>query len=427
MDKLLFKRILIAALSVLAVVYVCYLLLSANFNVYPTENAVETTITDKIYTDAFILRDEAYITNTTNGVLSYTVDNGDEVNEGGVVAKVYSSEKDAAAQTKADKLDQKKEDLEALQSASISNGVGIDTINNDITNELNSFLYNKNAGEITSISKNTDQLMYSINQRQVFTGKITNFSDEIKQLTNQINDLRNSSGQSTGNLKSKRAGYFSGNCDGYESSFSYKNLDKMKLSDLKSIKKSSIPDNVSGKIISSLNWYVACEVSPEEATKLSLWDSGVNVMFSDATSESVPGTIYKIVQKDKDSNALLLVQCNYMNSDLSDARQEPVEIGLGSYKGLRVSKKAIHEDYVEKTSYDKNGKASTSKKKVQGVYVLYGSEVQFKQISIIYSGSDYVICDESPQDGILFNGDTVSLYDKVIVGGENLYDGKIIE
>ena len=58
--------------------------------------------------------------------------------------------------------------------------------------------------------------------------------------------------------------------------------------------------------------------------------------------------------------------------------------------------------------------------------MLYGSEVQFKQISILYSDDDYVICDTQPEEGILFNGETISLYDKVIIKGDDLYDGKVI-
>ena len=65
--------------------------------------------------------------------------------------------------------------------------------------------------------------------------------------------------------------------------------------------------------------------------------------------------------------------------------QEPIEIGMGSYTGLRVSKRAIHDDYVTRTTYDDNDKPHKEQKKVQGVYVLYGSEVQFKQIDIIYA------------------------------------------
>ena len=76
MDKLLFKRILVAALTLLALVYVAYLLISANFNMYPTENAVQATVTDRILTNAYIIRDEHIIENNSEGVLSYSVANG---------------------------------------------------------------------------------------------------------------------------------------------------------------------------------------------------------------------------------------------------------------------------------------------------------------------------------------------------------------
>lgn len=90
MDKLLFRRILMIALSVLAVVYAAYLLISTNFKMYPTENAVQTTVTDKIYSNGFIIRDENMIQNNTSGVLSYTVHDGDEVKAGGEIAKSYA-------------------------------------------------------------------------------------------------------------------------------------------------------------------------------------------------------------------------------------------------------------------------------------------------------------------------------------------------
>lgn len=100
MDKLLFRRILVAGLTALAIIYVVYLLLSANFNVIPTENAEQVTVTDKIYSNGYIIRDETYVKNTSGGVVSYNVDDGDEVKKGGSVASVFSSEEDAVARTK---------------------------------------------------------------------------------------------------------------------------------------------------------------------------------------------------------------------------------------------------------------------------------------------------------------------------------------
>ena len=90
MDKLLFKRILVAALTILALVYVTYLLISANFNMYPTENAVQATVSNSIRTNGLIIRNETVIQNQSTGILSYTVSNGEAVEANCEVAKVQS-------------------------------------------------------------------------------------------------------------------------------------------------------------------------------------------------------------------------------------------------------------------------------------------------------------------------------------------------
>ncbi len=427
MDKLLFKRILVTALSVLAVVYVAYLLISANFDMYPTENAVQTIVTDKIYTNAFIIRDESILMSNTSGVLSYSCSDGEEVSANGEIAKIYSNDNDALAQKTAESLEEKKKSLEELQKNHSSNTIGIDTINNDINNNLVAFFAYINSCDIDSAIEVSDKLTESINLRQLFTGENVNYDTEIANLQTEINRLKASSDSSIGTVTTDKAGYFSEYCDGYENSIKYSDIERIKLDDLNNVKKSSVSENCAGKIISSLNWYVACEVTADEATSLSLWDGNVSVLFSDASTDSIPASVYRIHQDRKDSNALVILECDYMNESLIEARQEPVEIGLGTYTGLRVSRKAIHDDVVTNIEYDENGNERTETKKVQGVYVLYGSEVQFKQISIIYADEDYVICDPTPAEGVLFNGETIEMYDQVILKGDDLYDGKVIE
>lgn len=427
MDKLLFKKILIAFLTVLALIYVVYLLLSANFNMYPTENAVRTTITEKIYSNGFIIRDETIIPNNSNGVLSYSCANGEEVKANGEIAKIYANESDAVSQSIADSLERKKKALVDLQSTNVLGSVGLDTINNDISNNLISFYNNVNDNDINSAFTHSSDLLYSINQRQLYTGKVKNFSTEIADLQSQIDTLRNSSGDSIGTLTTEKAGYFTEFCDGYENSLKYKDVDRLTLDDLHNIEISSVPSNTAGKIISSLNWYVACEVTADQATSLSLWDGNVSLLLSGASNEAVPAEIFRIHQPSQDDNALVILSCDYMDDSLIDTRNEPIEIGLGTYTGLRVNKKAIHDDYVTKVTYDDNNNKHTETKKVQGVYVLYGSEVLFKQVSIIYADDDYVICDTTPDDGVLFNGETISMYDQVILEGDDLYDGKVIQ
>ena len=426
MDKLLFKRILVAALTLLAIIYVAYLLISANFDMYPTENAVQATVTDRISSDAFIIRDENLIENSAKGVLSYSVANGEAVNADGEIAKVYSNAEDALSHTKAESLQKKKESLEYIQKNTISGTMSIDIINNNIKNKLINYLDDINNGNLGKTSSDADTLLSYINQRQLYTGKITDFSSEIASLSEQISTLNSSAGSSIGSIKTPKAGYFTEFCDGYEKTFSYDDIDKLTLDDIKDPKKGSIPDNIAGKVIGNVKWYVACEVNSDQAASLNIWDSAVTVLLSEASSEAIPAEIYRVSQAEKDGNALVILRCDYMNDGILEARHEPIEIGMGTYTGLRVSKRAIHDDFVTKTTYDDNDNPHKEEKKVQGVYVLYGSEVQFKQISILYADEDYVICDPNPEEGVLFNGTTISLYDKVIVKGDDLYDGKVI-
>ena len=425
MDKLLFKRILVAALTVLAIVYVAYLLISANFDMYPTENAVLTTVTDKIYSNGFIIRDETIIPNNTNGVLSFSCSDGDAVNVKGEIAKVYSNESDAIAQSTADKLQAKKDSLEYIQKNTISGTMSLDIINNNIKSKLIGYLENVNNNSVSSVKNDADSLVSSISQRQIYTGKIKNFNSEIEELGAQASQLRSSAGDSIGSVITPVAGYFTEFCDGYETSVDYGSVENMTLDDLHSVKKKSVPSNAAGKVVSNVTWYVACEVSSDEAASLTVWDSSVTVLLKEASTEAIPAEIYKI-QQEGDDRALVILSCDYMNNGFLEARSEPIEIGMGTYTGLRVSRRAIHDDYVTKVTYDENDNAHKEQKKVQGVYVLYGSEVQFKQISILHADEDYVICDTNPEEGVLFNGKTVSLYDKVIIKGDDLYDGKVI-
>ena len=425
MDKLLFKRILVAALTILALVYVTYLLISANFDMYPTENAVQATVTDTINADGFIIRDETIIANDSQGVLSYTISNGAAVEANSAIANVFSNEDDAVANSRADAIDAKVKLLEESQKSSLMGAVSVDVINNNIKNYLISYLYDVNRFDVDAVKGDADKLLTSINQRQLLTGKITNFNSQISELSAQSQSLRASSGSSKGSVKTPKAGYFTEFCDGFEKAYPYEKIDDMTLEDLHNIEAGDIPSDAAGKVVSNVKWFVACEVSSDEASAISIYDGDITVLLPDASTDPIPATLRRL-SRSSDGKALVILQCDYMDSGLLESRYEPVEIGMGSYTGLRVSKRAIHDDYVTKTTYDENDKPHKEKKKVQGVYVLYGSEIQFKQISILYSTKDYVICDPTPKENVLFNGETISMYDKVIVKGDDLYDGKVI-
>ena len=203
MDKLLFKRILVAALTILALVYVTYLLMSANFNMYPTENAVLTTITNSINTDGFIIRDETVLINKANSILSYSVANGEAVEANREIAKVFRNREDAAAYSKADALEKRIAALDDSQKSSMTGAVSVDVLNNSISGSFISFLDDINHYDVDAVEEDADRLLATINQRQLLTGKISNFDSQIASLNAQIEELRSSSGDSIGSVQTQ--------------------------------------------------------------------------------------------------------------------------------------------------------------------------------------------------------------------------------
>ena len=79
-----------------------------------------------------------------------------------------------------------------------------------------------------------------------------------------------------------------------------------------------------------------------------------------------------------------------------------------------------HEGFKIPTS------AYTVYKGVHGVFILKGFVVQFREISVVYRKDSMMIAEPSPKDKSgLFK--LLSENDNIIIKGEDLYDGKIIQ
>ena len=214
--------------------------------------------------------------------------------------------------------------------------------------------------------------------------------------------------------------------DGFEGVYDYDTVTKLTVEDLNDSppQKVVLGDSV-GKIVSGLDWYIVCELTADEALSLSHSESEPEIIFSSASEEPVPVELVALNQASKQSDAVAVFKCNYMNSSLSNLRQEPVQIIINSFEGVRISKDALHDDYVEVINNE--GEPTGEKARVQGVYILHGSELMFREVSVIFAGSDFVIVDINPDSAILKSKETIIINDEVVIEGDDLYDGKIVK
>ncbi|MGN0469841.1 MAG: HlyD family efflux transporter periplasmic adaptor subunit [Acutalibacteraceae bacterium] len=427
----LVRKVIMTLITLLVIAYVIYVICSASFTQIKTETAKMRTVSDSISTSGYFIRDEKLIKYNGGGVVSYIAEDGEKVSKNQTVANVFSTSDDANAKQEIEKLNAQITALEQLEKTADTITLTPDEIDKNISSLLIQASMNVSNGDYLLANDNINDVLYNLNERQLVTGKLESFSDKINELKNQVRELEKTSSGSkkSKTIKSSSSGYFVSTADGYEGIYSSKDIENIYPENFDStkIKPSEVTDDVVGKTIESVYWYIACPVTSEQALQI----KNANRLTIDlplATNSTIDVTLVSLNQKTKTSDAVAILRGDYMTEEMASIRNENISVNLKTYTGIYIPKKAVHECKLTKTVEDESGKETTVTETVKGVYVETGGTLNFKQIIPIYSGEDYVICKDSPEEDEIFSDDVkiLKVYDDVVVEGADLYDGKLV-
>ncbi len=424
------KKIIFMIILIFASAYILYQIYVSNFTKVKTQPVTYTSLSDSIQSESFIVRDEVFINNNSNGVMSYLLEDGEKVAKDGTVAEIFNNYDDAKTQKEIKNIDNEINNFKQLSY--LSNSYTSDPLATDeqIGSSIQKMIKDINASSYNNIQKSRSDILYLMNEKQIITGKVASFNNKIDELQSQRDTLSKSHGSSIGKVLAPDSGYFVSKLDGFENLVNFDNVLSLSVDNIKSIlgseKKLDSNKNIIGKVIRGINWYIVCNVSSDEAFKLYNGKS-VNITLPLVSTEKFPATVAAINQQDKKSEAAVILSLNNMDNRLALTRNETVKIDIDTYNGLLINKNSLHEDILRKTVVDENGNESLEEKKVQGVYILRGKEIVFKQVVPIYSDNNYTVCEQNPSSDKLFNGETITILDEVVTEGTNLYNGKIIK
>lgn len=432
MDKtVIIRKIALALMTVLILAYIVSVILKANFTQIKTESANIMTVSESIPTSGYFIRDEQLVIHEGSGFISYVAADGEKISKNEPVANVFTSADEANEKKKTDDLEAQITKLQQLDKTAATISATPDALDKSIDTILSQINMNVTDRNFTDAQSNLDTLLYTINERQVVTGKVEGFGEKITQLQTEVSSRKKGAATVKGNsyVTSPATGYFVSSADGYEGVCTPEQLDALMPGDLSEDKlnKKAVADNVVGKIVEGVSWYVACEVSGEDALRIkNASDLCLDIPL--ANTRKIDVELYSINQKTKTSEAVVIFRGEFMNAEMANIRREDISIVLNTYTGIYVSKNAVHEEQITETSTDKNGKETSEIKTVTGVYIQIGNELLFKQIVPLYTGNDFVVCKSNPKSEELVTDEVGILkpYDDVVVEGANLYDGKII-
>ena len=432
MEKtVIIRKVVVGIMTGLIIAYIISVVLKANFTQIKTETANVLTVSDSISVNGYFVRDEELIKYNNGGFVSMTLSDGDKVSKNETVANVFPNAGAAADKQRIDDMKAEVERLEQLDKTSMALSATPDELDKNIDGLLSQINFSLSDGDLQNADSKTEMLLYSINERQMVTGKVARFSERIKELRTQISSLSKGSTEmeNVKQILSPSTGYFVSKADGYENQVTPDDLLNIQTGELSGkIMKKQVDSNVIGKVVKGVYWYIVCEVSGEDALKIKNSDS-LSVEIPQVNSNIISVELFSINQKTKTSDAVVVLQGTYMNAEMPSMRDENIAIVLKTYKGIYVSKNAVHECTVKEIHKDKDGNKKEVTLNVKGVYIRIGNELLFKQIVPLYTGSDFVICKQNPDDDELVsqNIGILKAYDDVVVEGANLYDGKIID
>lgn len=401
-------QVFITILLVCAVIfYISYQAYRSVYSEVTTELAVMYSTYESIETTGLVYRTEKIIPAVSNGQPYYAIENGTRVANNSVIASVYRDAESGRIEQQIEEIDNQIAAFKTILADAGSGRLSLGIINNQTTDALLNLVQNTENGNLSSVNGSSFEILSLLSKKALVTGKDVDFSKKIEELEQIKADLKKSYQKPISTVKAPVAGYFADHVDGYEETLTTENLLRLTTDKLAEQLNSQPNTEIQscGKIVSGYEWYLACIVPDSDSTynKLGVGRS-LTLRMSFVLDEPIPVTVYAC-NKDNEGNMAVVFRCDQMSAELSTIRKETVEIQLVEHTGLKVPQSAILFNDEQEV----------------GVYIRSGNAVAFRKVKQKFNQrSDYAICE------IVDDDEYLQMYDDIIVGGRELYDGKII-
>lgn len=375
------------------------------YNPITTEVAAIYTTTDYIGFKGIYVRNEKLVSYHANGVINYTHPDGYKIAKNSVIAEVYRNQSDLAYQQQIDDLVARRTVLQDAQALVGTDSSQLESFSNQIYDKHSEMMQHLCDGDYKSASALKSDMLNLRSKKEIVKGTETSYAEKIQEINNQITQLKAKISSDPYAVSIGETGYFVSSVDGYEDILNSDTVFELSKEQIEQILTAdtaeSNPAGVIGKLIDGYKWYMVAVLN---TVRMGTVFEGAEVTLRVGYSQQDIDAKVVSLKRQEDGSSICIFECDTFSSEFVDGRVAQVKLLMDNYEGIRIPTSAIR--IVD-------GKA--------GVYTRKGIEVIFKQIKQIISEEDYTLVENtSDLDGY------ISLYDTVIVGGKDLYDGKII-
>ena len=416
---------------VAVMVYLFQDVFKTNMNKYETEVAEEVTVQDTVKLDAFIVRDEQYISGTTDKTIVPLVSDGDRVASGDAVARICKQEQDATDYAELEESKKIRDRYVRLNEQTELDALDMQKLNKDINSAYSKFLMVISSRNYNDLNESINDLEDSLASKQVLKDGTIDINSKIEALNKRIAELE-AKKISAEDVPAPRSGYFISNIDGHEDTLVYSELSKLTVEDVECALKKT-PKEVKGamgKIVASYKWYIVANIESKYSRLLEEGDF-LKVNIPEYGYENVT-VVVEHISAVKDGKIAVALSCNAMNETYANMRIENVELVVNEYTGFKVKTSAIHtyDPSKEMTTDNKSDETTqttntTAKpENITVVYILRANVMNARRVEVIYTDGDYSIVKSNSESSQGIK--PIRRYDEVIVKGRDLKNGRSI-
>lgn len=406
------SRVVFLLISVVILIYLGQKVISAFSVGIETTPAVQVTVNDSINVQGWFFRDEIPVSGSTGESVKHIVYSGERVQQDAPLAIVYSDADALALSQQLDPLENRIDLLDtALQSA--TDGADAAKLDQMIILSLQQMASQSKNGSGTALNSSAESLRTLALRREAGNVDTAAITAERDTLVMERDSLNAQLAGHTTQLTAPATGYFSEVIDGYEEILTVDALEDITVDRFRELTETKpiVSNQAWGKMIQGFTWYLVAEISGEDAERFSVGQS-LRVNFTQASLET-PVSVYSIVKDRNSEDALLVLAGTEFNSEMVSMRQQPVEIIIATYTGLKIPKEAV---YVQETTTD------DGVTRQDGVFILSGSFQKFKVIKKLYETEDFYVVEQSAT-----NSDMLVEQDQIIVSGKNLQNNMVVK
>ncbi len=390
---------------------------------YPTVQAYAYSVDDTLETTGYLVRREQVLSGT-GGIVRLLPTEGEKVAAGSTVALLYADEEALERSQRLETLEEEARQLSGAISAAgeITQGDSGEKVTNAMV-ELHAAM---EKGDFTRLESQVSAFKSAIYQQAQRYGDAGDLAAALSAAQEEISALRSQTAQSTGRISVTESGIFSGQVDGYEAVLYPEVLERMTPSEVDALEQKALPvgEGQLCKLITDTTWYFICPLGEMEAKRLSEGGT-VTVRFSRDWSGDIDMTVERIGTPENGRVAVLLSSHRFL-SDTTLLRRQTVELVFHSKKGLRVPTQAVRVETELQTDPETGEEKMVD---VTCVYVQVGITAERKPVTVLAQGEDYYMVEplRFPDDGEKEAKKALRAGDQVIIAGEKIWDGMIIE